>query len=216
MSNRLRLVNTLSFLVILTSVLVLLGWLLNIEFLKSVVPQFVTMKFTTAISFLFSGIILLALVHYLKGNLEIAEISLALFSTLLLFLVGSMFVASLVGVSTGIEQLVIKETEPSWTVEPGRPSTGTLIAFIIIGFVGILTVLKLPIVQTAYLFSGVALMTIGGLALLGYLLNMPALYYYLTDISTAMAIHTSTLFVLIGIGLLSLHKGREEVLINET
>jgi hypothetical protein len=41
--------------IFLAGIIVVIGWLLDIEVLKSILPYWVTMKFTTAISFILSG-----------------------------------------------------------------------------------------------------------------------------------------------------------------
>jgi nitric oxide reductase large subunit len=48
---------------------------------------------------------------------------------------------------------------------------------------------------------------IGIIAVGGYIINMPLLYYLVKGFSTAMALHTAILFVILGIGLILL--GRE-------
>jgi len=42
---------------------------------------------------------------------------------------------------------------------------------------------------------------------LGYIINAPILYYTISGWSTAMALHTAILFVLLGIGLVLVGKG---------
>ena len=51
------LVSLPALIVIVGSIVVMFGWFANIDVLKSLVPGLVTMKFTTALSFFFSGLI---------------------------------------------------------------------------------------------------------------------------------------------------------------
>jgi hypothetical protein len=44
----------------------------------------------------------------------------------------------------------------------------------------------------------------GALAAAGYVFNAPLLYYYLSGVNSAMALHTALLFVIIGTGLVCL------------
>src|SRR3990172_10710433 len=49
---------------------------------------------------------------------------------------------------------------------------------------------------------GYLVLTIGIIAIIGYVVNQPTLYYYIDNVSSAMAIHTAILFVLLGIALI--------------
>jgi hypothetical protein len=45
---------------------------------------------------------------------------------------------------------------------------------------------------------------IGAVALIGYSVNLPQLYYFVEGVNAAMACHTAILFVLLGIGFICL------------
>ncbi|MFA6378419.1 MAG: hypothetical protein WCX16_01375, partial [Candidatus Omnitrophota bacterium] len=48
----------------LSGIAVMVGWFLDIGMLKSILPFWVTMKFSAAVSFLFSGVILYYITRY--------------------------------------------------------------------------------------------------------------------------------------------------------
>jgi ABC-type multidrug transport system permease subunit len=60
----------LALIVLVVSIIVMLGWFLDISVLKSILPGWVSMKFITALSFFFSAILLAILSKEKKGELE--------------------------------------------------------------------------------------------------------------------------------------------------
>jgi hypothetical protein len=54
---------------------------------------------------------------------------------------------------------------------------------------------------------GAAVAAVGGVAVVGYLFDIPALYYNISEISTAMALNTAILFVLLGSGFYMIRGG---------
>ena len=74
----------LSAVVIIIGLVVIIGWLLDIDTLKSIVPTWVTMKFSTAVSFLMSGIVVMLMNEYRNNNSEFSRIF--LFAPLIIIL----------------------------------------------------------------------------------------------------------------------------------
>jgi hypothetical protein len=54
-------------------------------------------------------------------------------------------------------------------------------------------------------------MAVGVISLVGYLVGQPLLYYYVENLNTGMAMHTSVLFALMGFAL-SILKAPEEII----
>lgn len=120
-------VKYLSGVVLLVSVLVLFGWIFNINILKSFALGGGSMKANTAICFLLSGIILSGLTR--KNNKLSVCLSLAVASISLLTLVEYLF-----GINLGIDQLLFKDnTYLNATSSPGRMAPVTALNFLIIG-----------------------------------------------------------------------------------
>lgn len=187
--------------------LVMLGWIFDIGVLKSIRPEWVTMKFSTAFSFFCSGIIL----HY-TARLRFKQPSLAFAilpaATLCIALTMFTLLAStLFDVYVGIEALFVREElDAVETVLPGRPSVGTMTAFMLIASAGIISMLE-PVRLPQQLFAlGCLIFVVGLLAVIGYIFDVPILYYYVQEggFSSAMALHTALLFMLLGIGLIRL------------
>jgi hypothetical protein len=195
----------LSLVVIIASIMVIIGWVFDISILKSISPAWVSMKFDAAIGFVLSGITLYFIVRAIEGDFDLAQVVLAISSLLIILLMGILFFSTLLGIHTGAESLFIQEAAGAVkTVTPGRPSVPTTINFILIGLAGILTMLKPEKVQLRLKIIGYVVGTIGALAIVGYIINAPLLYYFIEGRNSAMACHTAILFVLFGTGLLCL------------
>jgi nitric oxide reductase large subunit len=51
---------------------------------------------------------------------------------------------------------------------------------------------------------GVVVGAIGAVAIVGYIINAPNLYYYIEGVNSAIACHTAALFMVLGIGFICL------------
>jgi CHASE2 domain-containing sensor protein len=119
----------------------------------------------------------------------------------------TLLVSTFLGIRLGIEDLFVRDVKGAvagWF--PGRPSVLTMIEFILIALAGILAMLNLRNLNLKLLCLGWMIMITGGLAVVGYLFNVPFLRYDIKGWSNPMAIHTSILFTMIGIGLILLGK----------
>ncbi len=96
----------------------------------------------------------------------------------------------------------VKGSVAGWVA--GRPAVLTMLSFILVGIAGILAMLDVANLRPALLYIGWSVLITGGLAVLGYIFNMPLLYYNIKGWSNPMACHTSLLFVLIGVSLIFL------------
>src|SRR4030042_3287245 len=203
--NKRMIAKAVSLVVSLAGILVMMGWIFDINTLKSISPAWVSMKFDTAIAFVLSGTTLYFIVRALEGEVDKAQVALSITTLIIILLMGILFFSTLLGLHTGAEDLFIKEINPSArTVTPGRPSVPTMANFMLTALAGILTMLNLKKLQPKLKIIGLAIGIIGALAVIGYIINAPLLYYFISGVNSAMALHTAILFVLIGIGLLCL------------
>ena len=105
----------------------------------------------------------------------------------------------------GVEDLFVKEPAGTVkTVTPGRPSVPTMITFILIASAGIFTMMNPEKLRSGLKIFGLTVGSIGVVAVVGYIIHAPLLYYYREGINSAVACHTAILFVLSGMGLLCL------------
>jgi len=193
--------------VVCAGLLVMAGWVLDIGILKSILPGWVTMKFSTALSFVLSGITLFFLARIVHGENTWAQVILPITTLSILLLMATLLASTFLGMRSGVEDLFVQETgEAVKSVTPGRPSIGTMISFILMGLAGVLAMLIEDTLDRWLFVIGCLIALTGGLALCGYILDLPLLYYTLEGISTAMALHTALLFCMLGTGLIMLRR----------
>ncbi len=178
---------------------VLLGWLLDVAFLKSVASGLVTMKPNTALGFLACGAALLGIAMD-----NTAGRWLALAASALGLLIGTLTLAQMLsGRDLGIDQLLFSETLTAVAMDsPGRMAPGTAVCLVLSA-----TALSLYLIgstRATRWAQGLALLvlSLGGIAALGYMFDIDVLYRI--GLYSSMAVHTAFGFVLLGIGLLTL------------
>ena len=87
------------------------------------------------------------------------------------------------------------------TTVPGRPSVGTMLCFLLVETAGVLTIFVPASLLRCLPLLGWSVVLLGAVAVAGYAIDIPTLYYPVTTLSTAMAVHTAILFILLGGGL---------------
>ena len=118
---------------------------------------------------------------------------------------GTLFFSAVLKIRTGAEDLFIKEAVGAVkTVTTGRPSVPTMFNFILIASAGILTTLNPGNLRSKLKIIGVIVGLIGAMAVIGYIINAPNLYYYIEGVNSAIALHTAALFMVLGIGFICL------------
>ncbi len=179
--------------------IVILGWLFDIQLFKSIVPGYVSMKLNTAIGFVLAGFLLLLFVQNKWHKISIT------FAFVLALLGITSLSQDIFNYNLGIDQLLITDLDAVKRGEnsPGRPSPTTSLCFFLLGVV--FTIIRSSnlrikkIVQ--YALHIVTLTTF--IAILGYLFNVPTLYKL--SIFTSMAIHTSITFFVLSLGISLIH-----------
>ena len=190
-------------LVSLCGLAVMMGWFFNIGVLKSILPIWVSMKFSTALSFFLSGIMLCSIARFQKKDGDLAVIILPITSTIILLLMMTLLASTVIGVNVGVEEIFVKESMTAVrSVAPGRPSVATMINFILMAIAGFLTSFDFKGFSKNLTTIGATVGLIGAVAVLGYILNQPLLYFMVPGKSSAMACHTAILFVIWGLGLI--------------
>ena len=179
----------------------LVGWLQDIEILRSVSPRFVSMKPNAALGHLCLGAALLLAATRPPGGgalrwlLEAAALTLGL-ATLLEYALG---------IDLGIDQLLLA-TGPNefQTVAPGRMSPLAAIGFVLASSALFAERAQSARGRAAARVLATCVGIIGLLALLGYLYGAPQ-FYRPFESTTALAIHGALSFLLLGAGIVSLH-----------
>ena len=185
-------------LAIVVGILVILGWLLDIEVLKSLSSGFVSMKANTALCFVLLGISLL-LFHFAAEKRRIQFLSHLM--AWLVITIGLLTIFEYVfSVDLWIDQLFVREEDNALaTYSPGRMALNSAVCFVLAGLALITIDLK---TGTRLLISQVLaliLIFISLLPLIGYIYGIADLYQYAQF--TSMAIHTATTFFIVGLGI---------------
>lgn len=191
----------ISITVMIGAVLVILGWIFNIPILESILPQFVTIKFLTAICFLLSGILLFVMVRVTGKNRDWDEMLLLFIAFLILLIMVALILSMVLGITTGLENLFVVELPGTIeTPVPGRPALITTIDFIFVGISGLIVFSKIGSLLKLIRIFGAFIFFSGLMAVLGYTLNIPEFYFSIGNFSSAVALYTAFLFILLGIG----------------
>jgi hypothetical protein len=189
----------------IAGVTVMLGWIFDIGVLKSITSAWVSMKFSTAIAFVLSGVTLYFIVRAVEGEFDKAQVVISITSLTIMLLMGILFFSALLEVRTGTEELFIKEKGVApMSAAPGQPSIPTMINFILMAVAGIFTMYNSGKLRLQLKIIGLIVGAIGAIAIVGYIIDAPLMYYYIEGVNSAIALHTAALFVLLGIGLLCL------------
>lgn len=197
-------------LISLISTGIMAGWILGIHPLTVIFPNYVLMKFITALCFLFSGIIL--------TFISLGKRSRSSFSTLIVYIVcpllislfmSTLLLSRILDIRTGLEELFIREIGQE-TLEniPGLPSLATMLAFILVSITGLIQLLYTSAWKQWFTrVTGFILCITGLIAIVGYILNIPYLYFVIPEISTAIALNSSILLVILGFGFITTANG---------
>ena len=184
---------------------VLAGWAFDIGWLKSVLPGLVTMKANTALATLFCGAGLALL-----SRKEITTFSRFAVTTVGWFVlaIGALTLGEyLFGWELKIDRLLFHDMSGAvGTSQPGRMSPATAFCLVLMACALLVASrplrmrLRLPIMAAL----GMAVIAVGGLALVGYVSE--ALFGSRWWTYTGMAVHTATGFSTLGVVLLALVK----------
>jgi two-component system, sporulation sensor kinase E len=196
-----RTIIIISLIAIVLSIVVLLGWILNIPGFQAVLPAFEAMRFNTALCFVLSGGALLTtqykthkypLLFYILSSLVTLFASVTLFQYIFHF-------------NSGLDQLFVKDGRPvSQTYPfPGRMSVNSDICFLFLGVGFLILTVKTRVFNIAaqYLFHIVTILS--SIAIIGYLYR--ASFFYELSSPGPMAVQSVVLFFFVSIGASLLH-----------
>ena len=194
----LRLAQVMGVLTVLLGLSVLAGWALHIETLKTVLPNYVSMKANTALCFILSGTALL--LGYLTRPQAWKKSCMILLAMVVLLVSGLTLLEYLSGYSFGIDQWLFADTAPSpGTSQPGRMAPNSSLIFLLFASAIILLSRGPRGAMTAHGLTLTGLF-IALLALIGYLFDAQI---FITVFSlTRVALHTIFGFWLLGLAIL--------------
>jgi hypothetical protein len=179
-------------------IMVLVGWLLGLDILKSIVPGLLTMKVNTALAFVLLGTsMLLSARANTARDRRVALLPVAA-GLVLAALVGSQY---LLGRDVGIDQWLFRELPGQiGTVQPNRMSAMTVICFLFVGIGLILATLRRATrVVPALLVGSLLLATLNVLDFV-FEASAPSLLAG----STQMAMTTAVTMIVLSVGTMGL------------
>ncbi len=184
---------TLSVLVIAIGSVILLGWALGIPFLITVLPDLATMKDSTAIAFILTGVALWILNDELAGKRQRLVAQLCIVAVLLIGLIA--LSETMFGWNFGMDHLLFKNPVPGIPISEALEET-TAYSFVLLA----LALWLLGNTRRIFLAQIISLAVIGAaiLALISYVYGVVSLYGFLASPISAMA------FLLAAIGTLML------------
>ncbi len=179
--------------------LVIIGWMFDLPVLKSVLPGLVTMKANTALCFMLLGISLWLLIP--EQSSQMVRLIARVFA-FVVAMIGALTLSEyILGYDLGIDQLLFYEPSSAvGTSHPGRMAPNTALNFTMLSIALFLMDKKMKHVYHIVQFLALGTTLVGLLSLIGYSYGVRALYGI--GSYTQMALHTTIIFILFGLGIL--------------
>lgn len=175
---------------------VIIGWYINSPALIQVLPQFAPMQFNTALCFLLSGLAIIAVVKNSKKLSQAGGVLVALIGSITLL-------QYIFSIDLALDQLFMDAYITVKTSHPGRMAPNTALCFILTGAAIILLSSSKENQRTLAAIETIALLilALSAMALAGYIIGEEKGYAWGT--LTRMALHTTSGFIILGLGILN-------------
>lgn len=202
MDVRYRIAKLLTLAVGIESCLVMIGWIFGIDALTRFLPGEINMKFPTAVVFLFSAIGLYLIIRVVQYNDEYARVMLPGNALFIFLIMSVLFASGLSGGQTGMEDLFVREQRPLYEFGAGWPALPTEINFILFGLAELFCLFPGTRLYKGFQFFGYPVVVIGAIAVIGYTLSIPVLFYKFTPSTVPIALNTAITFMALGLGMI--------------
>ncbi|MEJ7622918.1 MAG: response regulator [Pyrinomonadaceae bacterium] len=182
----------------LISILVLIGWSFEIDFLKRIVPGYVFMNPVTSVAFILSSSSLWLLQSTHARKVRFAQVCAAVVA-----LIGLIKMFAIIGLfDVGVDRMLFtKSLFDSVTGQQNRMAPNTALNCLLLGTALLLLKFKTKSAVTfPAQYPAIAIILTSFLAIIGYLYGAKSFYVLVSF--NPMAIHTAVSFLLLGIGLL--------------
>jgi PAS domain S-box-containing protein len=178
--------------------LVILGWILNIQVLKSLNPEYISMKANTALCFIMSGIAVVLL--YESNRTEWLKI-LARFLLGIVLLISSInLLEYILGWNAGIDEFLFREGQgTAATMYPGRMALNTIVCFFLLCIALLITDNKNKWTANLSQLLALSASILCVLPQLGYAYNESELFTF--AYKTPMALNTAITFLTLSFGI---------------
>lgn len=202
--------------------LVLLGWWLDLEFIKNCFSlSIVSMKANAAVCFILSGVSLWLSQGAVGGENTPSSPSLLsrVCATTVLVIAGLTLSQYVFGWNLGIDELLLRDSPNAlMTSHPGRMGLNTAVNFLLIGRA--LELVGEPKTRRSYWYAQIFALIAALIclqAIIGYVYGVDILYGF-PPYSTSMALHTALTFTALCVGVLWTHpnEGLMQIVTSET
>ena len=202
--------------------LVLLGWWLDLEFIKNCFSlSIVSMKANAAVCFILSGVSLWLSQGAVGGENTPSSPSLLsrVCATTVLVIAGLTLSEYVFGWNLGIDELLLRDSPNAlMTSHPGRMGLNTAVNFLLIGRA--LELVGEPKTRRSYWYAQIFALIAALIclqAIIGYVYGVDILYGF-PPYSTSMALHTALTFTALCVGVLWTHpnEGLMQIVTSET
>ena len=183
--------------------LIMVGWVTNIQLLKVLVPGTGVASFPTAFSIFLSGLILRSFYRLCVGEKQGDSMVRIMASAVLLLLIFfPIFVGYFWNIDVGLDTFFEPVTVNGVEKQSFIPSVGSLLS------IGAMLLMTFAVstghsITKVSRWGGIVLLTVGGLALVGYALQDESLYF-VTPTNTGMAFRAAFSFALSGAAFIAL------------
>lgn len=204
-SERLTVSRLCASLLLIGGSLVLTAWVVDLQVIKSLSPQWTTMKVNTALSFVLSGVALWHLGASLAGSTaRLAGLAAAISVLVIGLLTGVQFAFD---IQLGIDELLLRQPATAADYMPdGRMSPATAAAFVLLGTAFLCQAPGNSGGNRMSLLLALVVGTVSLTTVIGYVYGAPALHP--TWPTSTMALHTAVLFAVASIGILGAQADR--------
>ena len=183
---------------------VLIAWIYDIPQLKSIIPDAPSMKFSTAVAFICSGVAIYFVLELLTSKHRIpsaaSQVILPAAILIIILFMSTHIASAVLSRPSGIDNLFVKEAQDTpFTASPGRPSGVTMTNFLLIAVATTFAITQHSSMKKILSIMGIVIGLSAAIALIGHAVGVPILYYALEGVTTGMAIHTAVLFLVVGL-----------------
>jgi len=186
---------SLTLIIAIVSIAVLIGWIIDIDLFKILSTEYVTMKVPAALMFLFTAILNWSMLTW-KRDLSDLKAGIIGTSMMSLFIFSIVIIADII-TKPNLGFIFLTQTETAVdSVVNSYPSIITMVLFCIQSIAGLYYIYNTKAMKLRLNIISKIFLLLSGSALIGHLLNIPQMYYYIPEYSTAMSFHSSILFFL--------------------
>lgn len=205
---RRKIIQILMGIVALEAVVVMVGWIFNIDALTRVFSGGINMSFPTALIFFLSAIGLYYVHRTVKDEYEFSDILLSGITLFVFLILITLVVGYFTGVQTGIENLFLQAQQYQLlnTTIAGGPAIPTMIGFSLFGWANIAALFPGKKRNTLLGVIGYVIFVCNIVFVIGYLANIPVLYFKFNNSVTPIAFNTALSFLLLSFCLILIAK----------